>query len=78
MSRVAKTSLIMTSCDSENSATVSSNSIRTSKPTSSGFDDAQTELKIASAADAGGVSLETKSARILMHSWKEFPPALAF
>jgi hypothetical protein len=65
---MARKSLTMALCGSENSATVSSSSIRTSYPESSGFGDVWAELKIASAAVAGGVLLETKSARILVHS----------
>jgi hypothetical protein len=74
---MAKKSLTMASCGSENSATVPSSSIRTSYPESPGFGDVRTELKIDSAADVGGVSLETESAIILIHSRKEFSPAFA-
>ena len=74
---MAKKSLTMASCGSENSATVPNRSIRTSYPESSGFGDVRTELKIDSAADSGGLSLETKSAMILIHSRKEFSPASA-
>jgi hypothetical protein len=65
---MAKISLMMASCGLENSATVSSSNIRTSNPIFSCFGDVRTELKIASAADAGEVLLETKSATILAHS----------
>ena len=58
----------MASCNSENSATVYSNNVRIVNLTSLGFNDVQTELKIASAANAGDVSLETRYIRILTHS----------
>ena len=59
---------MIASCDSENSATVSSNNRTTSNPSSSGFDDeVRTESRIASAADAGEVSFETRPARMLLH-----------
>ena len=68
MSRMANRSLIMASWNFGNSVTVSSNNIMTSNPTSPGFGDIQTELKIFFAADVGKVLLEMKFVKILAHS----------
>lgn len=44
-------------CEVENCATMSSSRFVTSKPVSAGFDEALTEVTIADAVDAGGVSV---------------------
>jgi C4-dicarboxylate transporter len=69
---------MVVSCDSGNSATMSSNDIWTLNAASLGFDDVLMESKIPSAADAGETMLDTRSSRTLVQSRGAFPPALAF